>query len=252
VAVYALLSNTSGGGNTANGVQALTLNSSGNNNTAIGSDLLYLNTSGSYNIALGYNAGYNLTTGSNNIDIGNQGVSSDNNIIRIGSGQTDTYLAGNSVRVPGMLRLGSETNIASGPRYPSDGLIIRRISSTVQTVSKLLARTDALMLTRDGTAAGLAINYSIVGSYNQNIVAIGIDNGGVQHLYKNALVGPGSGTATGTLLIFNNTLRIVHYDVSFGNVYNNGHTCHVILDRYDDGSTSDNYMIGYLTSTYNQ
>jgi hypothetical protein len=153
----------------------------------------------------------------------------------------------NDVRMNGMLRLGSETNTASGPSYPSGGLVIRRIRSTDQTVSNLVARTDALMLTRDGTAAGLAMNYSIAAGNLQNIVAIGIDNGGVQHIYKNTL-SPGSGT----LFIFANSLRIVHYDVSFGNVYNGGHTCHVILDRYDDGSTSDNYMIGYLTATYNQ
>ena len=249
--VKSLYYNTVGTGNTAGGYQALYNTVNGHYNTAVGISALQQNTNGSHNIALGDSAGLNVT-GNNNIDIGNPGVSTDNNIIRIGSGQTSTYLAGNSVHVPGMLRLGSETNTASGPSYPSDGLVIRRISCTGQAVSNLLARTDALMLTRDGTAAGLAINYSIPGAYNQNIVAIGIDNGGVQHLYKNTLVGPGSGTSTGTLFIFNNSLRIVHYDVSFGNVYNSGHTCHVILDRYDDGSTSDNYMVGYLTSTYNQ
>jgi hypothetical protein len=243
----ALAKNTSGYQNTANGFAALNDNINGSYNTASGFEALFNNSSGSNNIALGYNAGYNLTTGSTNIDIGNPGVSTDNNIIRIGSGQASTYLAGNSVHVPGMLRLGSETNTASGPSYPSDGLIIRRISSTFQTVSNLVARTDALMLTRDGTGAGLAMNYSIVGSYYQNIVAIGIDYNGVQHLYKNTLT-----AGSGTLFIFNNSLRIVHYDVSFGNVYNSGHTCHVILDRYDDGSISDYYMVGYLTSTYNQ
>jgi len=244
----ALFSNTGGSYNTANGYNALFWNISGNFNTGDGQQALALNSTGTNNIALGYQAGYNIQN-NNNIDIGNPGVLSDNNIIRIGSGQTSTYLAGNSVHVPGMLRLGSETNTASGPSYPSDGLIIRRISSTSQTVSNLVARTDALMLTRDGTAAGLAMNYSIVGTSYQNIVAIGIDNTGVQHIYRNTLT---SGTG-GTLYMFVNSQHIVHYDVSFGNVYNGGHTCHVILDRYDDGgSTSDNYMIGYLTSTYNQ
>jgi hypothetical protein len=45
------------------------------------------NTTGSYNIALGYAAGDNITTGSSNLDIGNVGLSTDTNIIRIGSGQ---------------------------------------------------------------------------------------------------------------------------------------------------------------------
>jgi len=152
-----------------------------------------------------------------------------------------------------MLRLGSETNTASGPSYPSDGLVIRRVASIYQTVSNLVARTDMLMLTpRRPPVAGLAMNYSILTGYHQNIVAIGIDNTGVQHIYRTTLTGGTSGIS-GTLSIFNNTLRIVHYDVSFGDAYDNQHTCHVILDRYDDGgSTSDFYMVGYLTSTYNQ
>jgi hypothetical protein len=36
----------------------------------------------------------NLTGGSNNIDIGSQGVSGESNTIRIGDGQTATYIAG--------------------------------------------------------------------------------------------------------------------------------------------------------------
>ena len=42
---------------------------------------------------MGYYAGY-FITGSSNIDIGNEGVSTDTNIIRIGTYQTATYLAG--------------------------------------------------------------------------------------------------------------------------------------------------------------
>ena len=52
------------------------------------------NTSGSNNIARGYQTGLNITTGSSNIDIGNQGLSTDTNIIRIGSGQSQTFIAG--------------------------------------------------------------------------------------------------------------------------------------------------------------
>ncbi|MDE3068171.1 MAG: tail fiber domain-containing protein [Verrucomicrobiota bacterium] len=73
---YALLENTSGAGNTADGYYALTQNN------------------GTNNIALGYYAGYNITTGSSNIDIGNTGVAGDENLIRIGSGQTTAYIAG--------------------------------------------------------------------------------------------------------------------------------------------------------------
>jgi type VI secretion system secreted protein VgrG len=96
-AVYgtaALYSNTNGTANTANGYETLFLNTSGSNNTAGGYKALYNNKTGNANIALGYQAGYNLTIGSSNIDIGNLGLAADTNIIRIGSGQTQTFIAG--------------------------------------------------------------------------------------------------------------------------------------------------------------
>jgi trimeric autotransporter adhesin len=90
----ALLDNTTGDNNTAAGAYALFINTSGSQNTAAGEGALAGNTSGSNNIALGYQAGIDLTTGSSNIDIGNVGVASDNNIIRIGTSQMATYLVG--------------------------------------------------------------------------------------------------------------------------------------------------------------
>lgn len=90
----ALENNSTGSNNVANGFQALWQNTTGSQNTADGSLALLANSSGSGNIALGYQAGYNNLTGSDNIDIGNAGSTSDNNVIRIGSGQTATYLAG--------------------------------------------------------------------------------------------------------------------------------------------------------------
>ncbi len=53
-------------------------------------------TTGSSNVALGESAGINITVGSNNIDLGNKGVATDANTIRIGKKgtQTATYIAG--------------------------------------------------------------------------------------------------------------------------------------------------------------
>ena len=87
--------NLSGAYNVADGVYALWFNSYGSYNTALGYQALYQNQSAaSYNIALGALAGYNILNGSSNIDIGNQGLSTDTNIIRLGSGQTQTFIAG--------------------------------------------------------------------------------------------------------------------------------------------------------------
>ncbi len=90
----ALTSNTNGIFNTANGEAALSGNTSGQSNTAVGSGALGGNTSGNNNIAVGYGAGNLLTTGDNNIDIGNSGVGGESNTIRIGSGQSTTFIAG--------------------------------------------------------------------------------------------------------------------------------------------------------------
>jgi trimeric autotransporter adhesin len=93
VGVSSLFWNSTGAANVAVGVSALNANATGSNNTAVGRSAMRNNT-GSNNIALGFQAGQNLTTGSGNIDIGHLGVAAESNIIRIGTAQTDTYLAG--------------------------------------------------------------------------------------------------------------------------------------------------------------
>ncbi len=86
----ALLFNTSGFENTAIGSSALSSNTTGTDNTAIGINALFSNTTGSYNTAIGYTSGDELTSGDNNIYIGNQGLSSESNTIRIGTGSGGT------------------------------------------------------------------------------------------------------------------------------------------------------------------
>jgi hypothetical protein len=84
---------TDGSDNTAMGADALGYNG-GSDNTAMGFEALF-NGYGSYNIGLGFRAGFNfIENESSNIDIGNPGVTGDNNIIRIGSGQSQTFIAG--------------------------------------------------------------------------------------------------------------------------------------------------------------
>jgi hypothetical protein len=80
----ALLSNTTGNGNTASGFFSLGNNTTAERNTANGVAALFNNTTGENNIALGFGAGDNVTTGDNNIDIGNLGVATESNTVRIG------------------------------------------------------------------------------------------------------------------------------------------------------------------------
>jgi hypothetical protein len=92
----ALSGNTTGYSNTASGLSALSGNTTGRYNTASGIDALGSNTTGSWNTAIGAGAGQNATTGNYNIYIGSDvyGSAGDSNVIRIGSGQTQTYIAG--------------------------------------------------------------------------------------------------------------------------------------------------------------
>jgi hypothetical protein len=77
--------------NTAIGDSAMYRNIDGSHNTAIGFNALHGNTGGSNNISVGYNAG-NTIVGDNNIMIGNIGISTDENTIRIGVTGMSTFL----------------------------------------------------------------------------------------------------------------------------------------------------------------
>jgi hypothetical protein len=95
VGYTALFSNVASS-NTALGTAALANNTTGNNNTALGFFALNASTIGGGNIGIGYGAAKAVTSGSYNIEIGNQGTSTDSNVIRIGTSgqQMSTYIAG--------------------------------------------------------------------------------------------------------------------------------------------------------------
>ena len=81
----ALRFNTTGSYNSAVGLQALNNTTTGGLNTAVGYNTLFRNKTGNGNIAMGTNAGYFLTAGSHNIYIGNPGIASESDSIRIGN-----------------------------------------------------------------------------------------------------------------------------------------------------------------------
>ena len=154
-----------------------------------------------------------------------------------------------SLRLGGLLRAGSETG-APPPYYPSNpdgstGLVIRRIVSTTSVSNSVVARTDQLTLVRDGTASGLNIVFA--GGAIWTINATGITRAGNVVTQVMSTFAPPLWT-----VVFSDSQKVVHYDISFGDIYDTSHTCHVVLDRYDDGTQSDYYMVGTLTSTYNQ
>jgi len=138
----ALFSNTTGDANTAFGDHALSGNTTGFQNVAVGASALNLIT-GSNNIALGTLAGAKTTSGNNNIYIGHQGINgSESKVIRIGQGQTRTFVAGIAgtalsgatvvVRANGQLGV-----VASSSRYKQD---IEPLGGTAASMAEKLAR----------------------------------------------------------------------------------------------------------------
>jgi Chaperone of endosialidase len=95
VGVGALERNLTGNFNTGIGSIALANNLTGSDNTAIGIGALSSNIDGVRNIAIGRLAGTAFVRGGNdNIVIGHRGEVRDANTIRLGTGQTRTFIAG--------------------------------------------------------------------------------------------------------------------------------------------------------------
>ena len=134
VGYYALFSNIRGGGNTAFGsgalegntgnsntaigVRALERNTTGDVNTAIGAYALQRNEGGdSNNVALGYFAGGNVVNGINDIFIGNIGLDTDQNTIRIGTQvkATDFHGITHNPHVATYIAGISETGVSGAP-----------------------------------------------------------------------------------------------------------------------------------------
>ena len=177
---YALYSNTNGINNTANGAFALHGNTAGSGNTAIGYYALYASTSGSNNIALGYQAGQTIVGGNSNIDIGNAGLAGDTGIIRIGSGQTATYLAGNVYASGAVFSNGvdivSDRNAKAGfvPVQPED--VLAKVAALPISEWQYKTSTDGIRhigpMAQDFHAA-----FGLNGSDDRHIATV--DEGGV-------------------------------------------------------------------------
>jgi hypothetical protein len=88
------LQNSTGSDNSAVGVFALGKDSTGSGNTVIGENALAENTTGSNNIAIGLDAGAKLTSGSDNIYLGAASAATESKTMRLGQGQTHTFVAG--------------------------------------------------------------------------------------------------------------------------------------------------------------
>lgn len=87
-------SNTTGANNTYLGSQSAASATTANHNTFVGFNSGFYNSTGSGNLFLGDSTGTFNTTGSNNVYLAHAGVGTENNTTRIGSAQTNAYIAG--------------------------------------------------------------------------------------------------------------------------------------------------------------
>jgi hypothetical protein len=165
------------------------------------------------------------------------------------NGPTAAIDIAGSMRASGLLRNGSEAGTSEAPS-PA-GLVVRRINSTSSAYGQVVAVTDVATLIRDGTAGGMRV-YVPCGSDKVTITWMGIQLAGA------VMGGNFSVDTTGLLndyeaLLFIDTDAIVHAQITLGRTYLAGqHLTQVVIDRYYDGITSDNYWSGTLISTLNQ
>jgi hypothetical protein len=246
----ALFSNTNGAQNTANGSLALEFNTSGSGNLAEGYRALEQNTNGSFNVASGAGALVGLKNGSNNIalgyyaannfagnesgniDIGNGGTLGDQNIIRIGSGQTQTYIAGViNGNGSGLTSLTSANLIGALPAISGANLTALNASQlTSGTVP--LTQLPAGVLTNNETTAVTLNGVYLHSDGNDNFFA-GPSSGG------NA-TGPG----------FNNTA--IGYSTLFNNLGGGGNTAVGSQAFLNNHTGNENTAVGYQTLLLSQ
>ncbi len=182
--MFALLNNSTGGGNSAFGRNALAANSSGSSNTASGVYASYSNTTGNSNTACGAYAMANNLTGNYNSALGyyaTVGPGSPSNATAIGANayvtQSNSMVLGSII---GVNSAGVSTNVGIGTTAPAYTL----------DVQGALARTGSF--TNTATNSDM---YGVYGSCNNTAFYGygGVFYGGFQGVYAVAALA-GSGT----------------------------------------------------------
>ncbi|HMP84963.1 MAG TPA: hypothetical protein PKA41_19910, partial [Verrucomicrobiota bacterium] len=158
-------------------------------------------------------------------------------------------MSGEALDVTGVLRSGSETGTAEAPYLPEGGMIYRRLNSSITDAGSIVARTDSCTLVRDGTTAGLRVNFT-ASNERLSFNAQGLSFYGTNVNFRATT----NSTASGFVQLFSNAQRVVHARITFGNVYGDGagHVTHVQLDRFDSAAENDYYLTGIIFSSYNQ
>jgi hypothetical protein len=177
---------------------------------------------GNYNIAEGYQAGLYPTNGSYNIEIGNTGLAGDNNIIRLGSGQTQAFIAG----------------VITGNGAGLTNLNAAQLSSG--TIS--LAQLPGAVLTNNGSGVTLSGTFNGNGGGLTNLsaaqlVSIGNTNGGGGNFF----IGPAGNSTTSGDGNMASGLRALNQNTTGGDNTANGYGA-LSLNTSGSGNTANGYL----------
>jgi hypothetical protein len=223
-----------GSNNVGIGTATLLGNVTGSNNTAIGDNALINLASGSTNIAVGHNAGNNYTGAeSNNIDIGNLGVASESNVLRIGvygSGagqQNKSYIA------------------ATYSNYGTQNTFVGEQSgNTTLTIGSALSNVGVGYQTLAGVTTGAA--NTTVGEGSMNAVAAGNHNTAIGNNALNLLTSGSDNSAIGdsTLqsLLTGSYNTVLGYDA--GTAYTSSESSNILIGNVGVISESNVIRIG--------
>jgi hypothetical protein len=136
------------------------------------------------------------------------------------------------------------TEPATGTANVFEGLVVRRINTSITTAGIVVAATDALELERDGTVGGFVIRLTN-NARQQNAFCTGMTSAGTFTASVNLI--PGSVLQTYSL--FGNSLNVIYAQCLMGNGPDQGHHTQFTMMR---SSISSGVWIGSITSTFNQ
>jgi hypothetical protein len=153
-----------------------------------------------------------------------------------------------TLQTSGMVRTGSETGTFEGPGVglsTYEGLVVRRAVSASMNHGNVIARTNYLMLERDGTMGGLRIAWDSAIHTNHTVACTGLTQAGAPVGFYDML--PDGGRITNKTVFFDSQ-NVVYYSCSFGEPRSAGSVTEVTMAREAGTGT----WVGTLTSSMNQ
>ena len=121
----------------------------------------------------------------------------------------------------------------------SGDTVVKRYVNWNTVAGTLVARTDSVILERDGTSAGFRVTKT-GGSLDSISCTFTNTAGGVG--------GASLNPAVGTTALIGNAANAMMIQCVFGNIFGAGHVTHVTMSRY----STDYYWAVFVTSSYDQ